>query len=78
MSRFLTTDMGDVSLVLGMGVTRDREKEAVTDACYDRGTPFRAKRFLNDGAPQPKTVGNTPFFLRASRCVPRPWYFFIR
>ena len=24
------TDMGDVSLVLGMGVTRDREKGAVT------------------------------------------------
>ena len=30
MSRFSMTDMGDVSLVLGMGVTRDREKGTVT------------------------------------------------
>ena len=30
LSRFSITDMGDVSLVLGMGVTRDREKATVT------------------------------------------------
>ena len=30
MSRFSMTDMRDVSLVLGMGVTRDREKGTVT------------------------------------------------
>ena len=30
MSRFSMTDMGDVSLVLGMGVTRDRDKGKVT------------------------------------------------
>ena len=30
MSRFSMTDMGDVSLVLGMGVTRDRAKGTVT------------------------------------------------
>ena len=29
-SRFSMTDMGDVSLVLGMGVTRDHEKGTVT------------------------------------------------
>ena len=29
-SRFPMVDMGDVSLVLGMGVTRDREKGTVT------------------------------------------------
>ena len=30
MNRFLMADMGNVSLVLGMGVTRDREKGTVT------------------------------------------------
>ena len=30
MSRFSMMDIGDVSLVLGMGVTRDREKGTVT------------------------------------------------
>ena len=30
MSRFSLTDMGDVSFVLGMGVTRDRENRTVT------------------------------------------------
>ena len=30
--------------------------------CCDRGNSFHLKRFLNDGAPLPKTVGNRPFF----------------
>ena len=30
LSRFSITDMGDVSLVLGMGVTRDRDEGTVT------------------------------------------------
>ena len=31
------------------------------DACYDRGSSFRLKCFLNDGAAQPKIVGNRIF-----------------
>ena len=44
------------------------------DACYDRGSRFRLERFLNDRAPQPKLVGNTPhlFLHDDSRRVPRP------
>ena len=41
-------------------------------ACYDKGSSFLLFSFLNDGAPQPKIVGNTPFVLHDSLCVPRP------
>ena len=47
-----------------------------SDACYDdRGSTFRLQIFLNDGAPQTKTVGIRPFLLHNSRCVPRSWDF---
>ena len=34
------------------------------DTCYDVevSLTFRLKTFLSDGAPQPKIVGNSPFF----------------
>ena len=35
----------------------------VTGGCYDRGSTFLLKWFLNDGVPQPKIVGKTPLFL---------------
>ena len=42
--RLSTTDMGDMSLVLGMGVTRDREKGTVT-ITQERYTNSLLKRY---------------------------------
>ena len=50
----------------------------VENACYDRGSTFRLKCFLNDGAPSPKIVENKIFFLHDSRRVPSPWDIFIQ
>ena len=48
---------------------------AIADACYDRGSTFCLKRFLNDGTPLPKIIGNRTILLHDSRCVSRPWDF---
>lgn len=44
------------------------------DACYDRGSTFCLKIFLNDRASQTEIVGNPISRRNSVQCMLRPWY----